>query len=164
MPKEVRWHKMVKEGLEEIGENKGYDVSESEKEIVLASRFKMYVGERRKIYTLAYKPDVVWKKGRRYKAIFEIEYLNPQRTSQIMDKRKYSIGSLMLAYLAMIKKSVRRLIFITNNRNLCSEIASFIQLTPIKFFEENIIYLHASSTSRSDLLKDLERASNELKL
>ena len=164
MPKETRWHETVKEVVKEIGEKKGYNVSESEKEIILASRFKMYDSERRKIHTLAYKPDVVWKKGREYRAVFEIEYLNPKRSSQIMDRRKYSIGSLMLAYLAMMKKSIRSLVFVSNNRNLCSEIASFIHLTPIKYFDEHILYLAVAETSHSDLIKVLGKMFDEEKL
>lgn len=159
MPKEARWHKMVKDVLKEIGEGRGYDVSESEKEMILASKFKMYDKEKSRIHTFLYKPDVIWKKGHRYRAIFEIEYLNPQRTSQVMAKRKYSIGSFMLGYLAMIKKSVRRLVFITNNEDLCSEIASFQALTPLKYSSETVYYLYETSTSRSSLLKSLEETT-----
>jgi hypothetical protein len=41
--KEARWHEMVKEALKEIGEEREYDVSESEKEMILPSkRFRMF--------------------------------------------------------------------------------------------------------------------------
>ena len=40
MSGDPRWHKLVKEVLKEIGESRGYDVSESEKEIILASRYR----------------------------------------------------------------------------------------------------------------------------
>lgn len=156
MPKQARWHKKVKEVLEEIGRKKGYDVSESEKEVILASKFQMYDGERRKIHTILYKPDVVWKKRQIYRAVFEIEYVNPLKGSQVMDKRKYSIGSLMLAYMMMMKKSVRRTVVITNCKDLCSNIGCFVQLTPLKYSKETILYLYEPNTTRSGLYKSLE--------
>ena len=80
MPKEARWHEMVKGALKEIGKERGYDVSESEKEMVLVSKFKLFRyrskspeldailadANKRKAYTFSYKPDGVWKKGRSY--------------------------------------------------------------------------------------------------
>jgi len=156
MPKQVRWHEMVKKVLKQIGENRGYDVSESEKEMLFTSKFTMYDGEQRKKHTLAYKPDVVWKKGHRYRAVFEVEYVNPNRITQTMNKRKYAIGSLMLAYLAMIRKSVRRLVFITNSEDLCNEIANYLKLAEIEYSEENILWVVMPVITRSILKKNLE--------
>lgn len=164
MPKEPRWHQTVKEVLKEIGEGKGYDVSESEQEMLFSSKFKMFNGEKRKVHSFLYKPDVVWKKKHIYRAIFEIEYLNPKSSSQLMEKRKYSIGSFMLAYIAMIRKSVYRLVFITNSDELCQEIAKFNQLANVKF-SKSIWYLSEPSTKRSSLLKSLEETLvNEWKI
>ena len=136
---------MVKKALRKIGKERGYDVSESEKEMVFGSRFKMFDfkemfsksklvfsdTDERKVYTLSYKPDVVWKKGQLYKAVFEIEYLDPQ--GKLSGKRKYAIGSLMLAYLAMNEKSIKSLIFITNNLSLYREIVTFKNLMSLKY-------------------------------
>ena len=164
MPKAPRWHERVKEVLKEIGESRGYDVSESEQEMMLSSKFKMFSGEKRKIHTSSYKPDVVWKKNHEYRAIFEIEYLSPSSNSQLMDKRKYSIGSFMLAYIAMIRKSVKHLVFITNNDRLCEEIAKFIKLAKIQY-SRNIWYLYEPTTRRSSLRKSLEKTLvNEWKI
>ena len=132
MPKEPRWHQTVKEVIKEIGQSREYDVSESEQEMLFSSKFTMFSGKKRKIHTFSYRPDVVWKKNHIYRAIFEIEYLNPRSNLQLMEKRKYSIGSLMFAYIAMMKKSIKHLVFVTNSEDLCEEIAKFIQLTDVK--------------------------------
>jgi hypothetical protein len=156
MPRDSGWHQKVKEILKEIGEEEGYDVSESENEILLASRFKIYDDEKKKIHNLMYKPDVVWKDGHIYRAIFEIEYLNPRSKAQLMDKRKYAIGSLMLGFLAMVQKSVDDLVFITNNEELCVEIAKFVRTTNIEHFD-NISYISEPSSARSTLTKNLKK-------
>jgi len=164
MPKEPRWHQLVKEILKEIGESRGYDVSESEKETMFSSKFKMFDYEERKLHTLSFKPDVVWKKNHIYRTIFEIEYVNPRGNLQLMEKRKYSIGSLMLSYLAMIKKSVKHLVFITNSYDLCSEIAKFVELADVKYFD-NIWYVYEPSTRRLSLRKSLKKTLvNEWKI
>lgn len=138
----MRWHEMVKEALKETGKERGYDVSESEKEMVLAEKFrefhfelvgavsdvKDYGKARREPHTFSYKPDGVWKKGLIYRAIFEVEHLRARNSSSIKAKRKYSVGSFMLSYLAMIKKSARHTVFITDNRILYHEIVTFKQL------------------------------------
>lgn len=82
--------------------------------------------------------------------------MNPKRTTQTMNKRKYAIGSLMLAYLAMVRKSVRRVVFITNSENLCNEIAIYLKLADIEHSFENILYLMMPYTTRSSLTKHLE--------
>ena len=158
MPKEARWHKMVKEALKEIGKERGYDVSDSEKEIVFASKFRMFRHQikgksweiiyggsaERKPHALSYKPDVVWKKGRHHRAIFEIEYLNPR--SSAMEKRKYAIGSWMLAYLAMVQKSVKFLVFVTNNKDLYREILTFKHLVHPKYMDStHTLYMKAQN-------------------
>jgi len=147
---------MVKKALKEIGKERGYDVSESEKEMVLASKFKMFRHEikgkgwkityggpaERKAHTFSYKPDVVWKKRRSYRAIFEIEYLNPR--SNAMEKRKYAIGSLMLAYLTMVEKPMRFLVFVTNSKDLYREILTFKKLVPLEYKDStHTLYLKA---------------------
>jgi len=151
---------MAKEALKEIGKERGYNVSESEKEMVLATKFKMFRHQikgkgweilyggaaERKAHTLSYKPDVVWKKGRFYRAIFEIEYLNQRKDA--MEKRKYAIGSLMLAYLAMVKKSARFLVFVTNNKDLYREILTFKKLIPVEHKDgAHTLYLKAGNQS-----------------
>jgi len=156
MPKEASWHKMVKDTLKDVGKERGYDVSESEKEMVLASKFRMFRHqirgkgreitygdpEERKTHTFSYKPDVVWKKRRFYRAVFEIEYLNPR--SIVMEKRKYAIGSWMLGYLAMVKKSVKFLVFVTNNKDLYLEIMTFKKLIPLEYKDStHTLYLKA---------------------
>lgn len=156
MPKEPRWHQKVKDILKELGEKEDYDVSESEKEILLSSRFKRFVDEKRQIHAFAFRPDVVWKKGHLYRAIFEVEYLSPRSKAQLMEKRKYAIGSLMLAYLAMVQKSIENLVFITNNEALCAEIAKFVQLADIEHFN-CISYLAESTNVRSSLAKSLKK-------
>ena len=154
MPKETRWHQKVKEALKKLGEEKGYDVSESEQEILLASRFKRFSNEKREIHALSYRPDVVWKKRHIYRAIFEVEYLNPRSKMHLMDKRKYAIGSLMLASLARMQKSVECLVFITNDEALCGEIAKFVQSASIEHLD-NTYYLCSSYTAESSLTKFL---------
>ena len=156
MPKQVRWHEMVKKVLKEIGENRGYNVSESEKEMLFTKKFPMYVGDKRKKHTLAYKPDVVWKKGHRYRAVFEVEYMNPNRIIQTTSKRKYAVGSLMLSYVAMINKSVEHLVFITNSENLCNEIVKYLKLAEIEYSEDNIHWVFIDYISRYSLTKELE--------
>jgi len=156
MPKKISWHEMVKEILKEIGKNRGYDVSESEKEMMFAKKFAIYEGDKRAKHTLSYKPDVVWKEGHRYRAVFEVEYVNPNRITQTTTKRKYAIGSLMLAYLAMINKSVNSLVFITNSENLCSEIALYLKLAEIEYSEENTFWAVLPVITRSSLKKNLE--------
>ena len=156
MSKQVSWHEMVKKVLKEIGEDRGYDVSESEKEMLFTKKFTMYVGDKRKKHTLAYKPDVVWKKGHRYQAVFEVEYVNPNRITQTTSKRKYAVGSLMLSYLAMINKSFEHLVFITNSENLCNEIAKYLKLAEIEYSEDNIHWVFIDYISRHSLTKELE--------
>lgn len=149
---------MVMETLKEIGKERGYDVSESEKEIVLASKFRMFrrriegrgweiiFGDaaERKAHTFSYKPDVVWKKGHLNRAVFEIEYLNPKSSAK--EKRKYAIGSLMLAYLAMVKKSVRFLVFVTNSMELYREIKTYKELVPLEYKDRtHTLYLKAGN-------------------
>ena len=109
-----------------------------------------------KKHTLAYKPDVVWKKGRRYQAVFEVEYVNPNRIKQTTSKRKYAVGSLMLSYLAMINKSFEHLVFITNSENLCNEIAKYLKIAEIKYSEENIHWMLIHVITRSSITKNLE--------
>lgn len=144
MPRKTSWHEIAKEALKEIGKEWGYAVSESEKEMVFATKFRMFRhrlygkgneiikggASERKPHVLSYKPDVVWKKGRNYRAIFEIEFLDERKSG--IEKRKYAIGSLMLAYLAMVEKSVEELYFVTNNESLCREISTFKQIIPLK--------------------------------
>jgi hypothetical protein len=155
MSKGTSWHQTVKEVLKELGKKKNYDVSESEQEILLASRFKRFTGEKRQIHELVYKPDIVWKKGHIRQAIFEIEYLNPTSEAQLMEKRKYSIGSLMLAYLAIHQKSIQNLIFVTNSEALCTEIAKFVQL--LDSGETNYIwYISEPSLKKSTITRSLE--------
>lgn len=157
MSRTPRWHETVKEVTKEIGERRGYDVSESENEVILASKFQIFANEGRKIHTISYKPDVVWKKRHVYRAVFEIEYSSTEN-AQVVDKRKYSIGSLMLAYMMMNAKSVRRLVFITNSERLCSDVACFLQLSPLKYSAENILYLYVPSTARSSIYDGLTKA------
>jgi len=154
MPKENRWHQTVKQVLKEIGEDRGYNVEESEKEMIFSKRFTIYIGDKKEIHSVSYKPDVVWKKGHQYKAIFEIEYLNPKGTSQLMNKRKYAIGSLMLGYVAMLDKSVDNLYFVTNSEPLCSEMGKLMEFADVKNFK-NVIYLYAEDRARSSLKKEL---------
>ena len=137
MSKKTSWHEFTKKALKEIGKEWGYAVSESEKVMVIAKTFSMFRhqitgkgyeilrkgAEERESHVLSYKPDVVWKKGRYYKAIFEVECLD-ERMSGIK-KRKYAIGSMMLAYLAMIEKSAKYLIIISNNESLYRELVKF---------------------------------------
>ena len=156
MPKETRWHQRVKDVLKELGEKEDYDVSESEQEILLSSRFKRFTDEKREIHALAYRPDVVWKKGHICRAIFEVEYLNPRSKAQLMEKRKYAIGSLMLAYLATHQKSVKNLVFITNSEALCAEIAKFVQLLDMGK-SDSICYLAVSTSTRSTITRDLKK-------
>lgn len=160
MPKEIRWHKLVKEALKEIGKKRGYDVSESEKEMILADKFKMvkfavgisgsqkydYDVKKRETHTFSYKPDGVWKKGHIYRAIFEVEHLKIRNGSRITAKRKYSIGSFMLAYLAMFQKSASHIVFITDNLNLYREIVTFKQLIPLEHRKyTHTLFLRASN-------------------
>jgi hypothetical protein len=147
MPKVASWHEIAKKALKEIGTEWGYNVSESEKEIVFGTKFSIFrhkiTGKgyeviregaaKRKPHTLSYKPDGVWKKGRNYRAIFEIECLDEIKRGTA--KRKYAIGSLMLAYLAMIKNSVKNVVFVTNNENLYREIKTFKELISLEHGE-----------------------------
>jgi hypothetical protein len=96
----------------------------------------------------------VWKKGHKYKTIFEIEYLNPKNPEQLMDKRKYAIGSLMLGYVAMLHKSIDTLYFVTNSEPLCGEIAKLIKLANLST-EERIFYESIPSIAYSTLKKVL---------
>ena len=156
MSKRAGWHQIVKEVLKELGQKKNYDVSESEQEILLASRFQRFADEKRQIHELAYKPDILWKKGHIRQAIFEVEYLNPRSEPQLMDKRKYSIGSFMLAYLATHQRSIKNLVFITNSEALCGEIAKFVQL--LDFGKtDHIWYLAEPSTKKSTITKSLKK-------
>jgi len=169
MPKKTSWHEMAKEALKEIGKEWGYSVSESEKELFFASKFRLFNHQisgkgweiiregatERKPYTLSYKPDVVWKKEHNYRAIFEIEYL-PQRKSA-MEKRKYAIGSLMLAYLAMVEKSVKSLVFLTNNQNLYREILTFKRIIPLEYEA----FTHTLCVKASNL-PNIKKGLNEL--
>ena len=154
MPKENRWHEAVKQVLKEIGEDRGYDVEESEQEMIISKRFGMYDHEKREIHSLSYKPDVVWKKRHRYVAIFEIEYLNPKSTSKLMEKRKYAIGSLMLGYVATLHKSIDNLFFITNSEPLCAEMAKLLEFADIKPAKK-IAYYYEPLRTHSILKKDL---------
>ena len=62
----------------------------------------------------------------------------------------------MLAYLAMVNKSVRRLVFITNSEGLCNEIANYLKLAEIEYSEENILWVFIDHISRYSLTKKLE--------
>lgn len=161
---------MVKEALKEIGKERRYDVSESEKEMVLAEKFskfdfhlvgkgldvKDYGKSKREPHTFLYKPDGVWKKGHIYRAIFEVEHLRARNNSSIMGKRKYSIGSLMLSYLAMVQKSVKYTVFITDNINLYREIVTFKNLIPLKH-RENTYTLCLKANDRYNIKVGLEK-------
>jgi hypothetical protein len=153
LPEETRWHEMAKEVIQEIGKQRGYSVSESETEMILATRLRRYKDENREIQTLKYKPDVVWKQGHIYRAIFEIEYLNPDWDSQLMNKRKYAIGSIMLAHAAMLSKSISRLVFVTNSKVLCDEIAIFLKTAkPQKYSTQKVYYIYNPTNIRQDLM------------
>ncbi len=148
---------MVKKALKEIGKERGYDVSESEKEITFASKFRMFrysiegrgsaliydhALPERKAHILSYKPDCVWKERHLYRAIFEIEYLSPR--SRAMERRKYAIGSWMLAYLTMVNKSMRFLVFVTNSKDLYREILVFKKLVTLEYKDStHTLYLKA---------------------
>ena len=169
MPKQARWHEKVKQALKEIGKERGYNVSESEKEMVLAAKFKMFdfkiktYGsqryeldiEKRKPHTFSIKPDGVWKKGHIYRAIFEVEYLKASNSQKPMGKRKYSIGSFMLSYLAMIQKSIKYTAFITNNENLYREIVTFKHLIPLKH-RKNTYTLCLKASDQPSIKQGLE--------
>jgi len=170
MVKEPRWHEMVKEALKEIGKERGYDVSESEKEMVFASKkFKMFRHQikgrgseiiygdaaEREVHTLSYKPDCVWKKRRSYRAVFEIEYSNPR--SNAMEKRKYAIGSWMLAYLAMVEKSVRFLVFVTNSKDLYREILTFKRLVPLDYVKDSTRNLYLKARNQLNIKIGLQK-------
>ena len=126
--------------------------------MVLASRFRLFhhwsagwgrdifflEASKRKVHTLSYKPDGIWKKGRSYRAIFEIEYLNPR--SRGIEKRKYAIGSWMLAYLAMIQKSAKFMVLVTNNADLYREITTFRYLVRHEYMgSTHALYLKAGN-------------------
>ncbi len=145
MPKKTSWHEFAKKALKEIGKEWGYTVSESENVMFFAKKFSMVSlsvrikgqkvtkggASERKPQTMSYKPDVVWKKGRNYRAIFEIECLDETRSG--IEKRKYAIGSLMLAYLAMIEKSAKCVVFVTNNKSLYREMRIFKGFIPLEY-------------------------------
>jgi len=112
--------------LKEIGKKNGFDVSTSEQEIHFTERFALFEDEGREKHTLTYKPDVVWKKGVKTHAIFEIEYLNPK--GNISEKKKYALGTFLLGLVASCISSCRDFILITNRDDLCKEIATCQQL------------------------------------
>jgi len=106
--------------LIEIGEQNNYDVSDSEKEMYFTRKFSMFEGESTRKHTLTYKPDVVWKKGMKCHAIFEIEYANPK--SQIIEKKKYALGTFLLGLIASQEKNCGNFIIVSNSRNLLEEL------------------------------------------
>lgn len=118
--KEGKWHQAIKHILMEMGEKKSYDVSESENEMYFTEKFSMFEGEKREKHTLTYKPDVVWKRGIRYQAIFEIEYLSP--SGQTVEKRKYALGTFLLSLIASHRKGCGKFVVVSNNERLLREI------------------------------------------
>jgi len=152
----MNWHERVKRVLKEIGESRGHDVSESEQEMFLTRRVSLYIGDEVKLHTLTYKPDVVWKKGGKYYAIFQIEYL--KATQQATEKRKYALGSLLLAALSAREKACNKVIFVTNNENLCNEIGKFVRFSEgwIEDFETTDYHI-VEPTTYKDIKKYFQK-------
>lgn len=170
--REAKWHQTIKNILMEIGERNGFDISESEREMYFTTKFALFEDESRKKHTLTYKPDVVWKKGIKYHAIFEIEYLNPR--GQIVEKKKYSLGTLILGLIASCEKSCRNFTLVTNRDVLCKEIATCFEILDKKKilgedFKKSIIFRYYSFDSTRDkrfknyayLKKELEEYVSE---
>ena len=155
------WHELVKQVLKDLGTQKGYDISESETEVILSSKFQLFSGDRRRIHSIICKPDVVWKKAHRYQAVFEVEYSNATEEPRLLEKKKYCIGSLMQAYMVMCYKSAKQAVFITNSERLHENMLCFLQLAPIKF-KENIIVLQETNTTQATIAQNLSTIlSNE---
>lgn len=134
--RETKWHQHVKESLKEIGEKSGFDVSESETEMYFPVKYKLFRGDSAEKHMLTYKPDVVWKKGVQYYAIFEIEYLNPK--SQFLDKKKYVLGTFLLGLTALHEKSCQSFILITNKKILWEDVMTCYEiLKKKKIFSED---------------------------
>lgn len=151
----MNWHERVKKALKEIGESRDYDVSESEQEMHLTKRVSLYVGEGQELHTLTHKPDVVWKKAGKYHVIFQIEYL--KGTQQIPQKSKYALGNLLLAFMSLKEKSCNRLIFLTNNEDLCEEVGKFVKFSQdwIQNFDK-VRYQIVEATTYKDIKKELQ--------
>lgn len=151
--KKTSWHQRVKEVLKEIGESRGYDVSESEQEIHFTKRVSIYIGDPIKLHTLTCKPDVVWKKGDKYRAVFQIEH-----AENGVEKRKYALGNLFLTLISLRKKSWSKLIYVTNNESLCDEIGKFVKFSADWIENLNKIEYHwiTGSTSYVRIRKDLQ--------
>jgi hypothetical protein len=124
--REAKWHGFIKKVLKEIGEKYEFDVSESEKEMYFPVKYRLFDGVHAEKHILTYKPDVVWKKGMQYHTIFEIEYLNPK--SQVLDKRKYVLGTFLLGLTALCEKSCRNLVLITNKKTLCEDVGTCYEI------------------------------------
>jgi len=136
--RETKWHQSVKELLKEIGERNDFNVSESETEMYFPIKYKLFGGEPAEKHILTYKPDVIWKKGMKYYAIFEIEYLNPK--SQFLDKRKYVLGTFLLGLTALHEKSCKNFVLVTNKEILCEDVGTCFEiLRKKKIFSEDYL-------------------------
>ena len=155
-----RWHQTVKLVLKNIGSQRGFDVSESEAEFIFPAKFQQFIGDRRKIHTIICKPDVVWKKSYKYRAIFEVEYSSAIEESRFLEKKKYCIGSLMQAILFMYNKTADYAVFITNSEQLHESMKTFLKLISIRD-DQNIIILYEPNRGRSTITRNLSRALNQ---
>ena len=165
--RQLRWHKMVKECLKKIGENNILFLilkspqKFSDRDFLLVgkgSRVMDYGKAEREPHIISYKPDCVWKKGQTYRAIFEVEHLKEE--ARATEKRKYSIGSYMLGYLAYIQKLAKYLVFITDHSGLYIEIVTFKKLLPFehqKRIHELCIGALRGSLNRPNMMIALEQ-------
>jgi hypothetical protein len=158
--KTSRWHQTVKRALRDIGTQHRLDVSESEKEFYFPSKFQQFSNERRRLHSVTCKPDVIWKKAYKFRAVFEIEYVNSNDESESLDKKKYCIGSLMQAVTFMYHRSADYAVFITNSRQIHEAMMTFLRLLALRD-DENIIILYEPSRTRPTIMRNLSRLLNQ---
>lgn len=127
-------------------------------------KFALFEGETPKKHILTYKPDVVWKKGIRYYAIFEVEFLPRGQ----VEKKKYSVGTFLLGLIALCEKGCRNLTLITNSDILCKEIGTCFQILDKKkilredFLKSIVMRWYSFDFYRDEEFKNYEYLKKEL--